>query len=454
MYSPRAPSRILNLSSEIIGHIIDHLDIRDVFTIKACSLVSRAFSNCARARLFKYVHRKVVPGKNEHQLEECIRTSAMTRGLHDFPCASDLVQNIELCGNYLFPSPCITTTTLHHLLSYMPRLRRLHLHHYCLDYQDPQPEPPSGAGKFKLQELDLQVDFRTTIGLINVLGLFSRVTFLRLRQIVPHGEVDFPQTQENVEAEINRVAPACPLDIRVTQLEVYLWQIGPVCLELLKQAAHKCGVAISDIRIRCDSGQRNFRLVGAFFNDTKMSYSLQNVTIVYPFYGTSFFQYNMYLTEHITVPGPLTDFSALQLRSLRTLASLTVEGFYLGEIQGEQAPFSIIPQLLSSWTSLPTSNFRLNMDIVFARRLSCRAESFPRPLPIDVIDFLMNKMDAEWTKIQSVLEQGRFPEVVFRLKSQEGDLGVDEKSQLAETIYTKLCGLTKRGILTVKVTEP
>ena len=277
---------MLDLSQELIDHIIDHLDDRDVFTIKGCSLVSRAFARRSRARLFAYIRRKVIPDENEHLLEECLRGSAAMRGKLSVPCAADLVQNIELCGDYLRPAPRMTTATLRRILSYVPRLRRFQLHNFCMDRDEESDcDPPLGRARLELEELDLRLDFRTTIGLIRVLRIFSRTTCLRLRQIVSREAADFPQAQEEVEAEIARVAEQCPLDLRVTQLELYLWQIGPVCLELLKRAAYKSGVAVRDVRIRCDSGQRNFELLGAFFSDKKISACVNHVTMVYPFYG-------------------------------------------------------------------------------------------------------------------------------------------------------------------------
>lgn len=283
MSEPRTKAALDDLSQELIDHVIDQLDDRDVFTVKSCSLVSHSMARRSRARLFAYIRRKVVTDEDEHSLEECLRSSAATRGLLLLPCAAALVQNIELCGDYLRPAPRMTTSTLRRILSFVPRLRRFQLHNFCIDRDDEEKQPPS----IELQELDLRLDFRTTMGLIRVLRLFSRTQFLRLRQIVSREDADFPQTQEEVEAEIDRVAPSSPLDLRVTQLELYLWQIGPVCLELLKQAAYKSGVAVRDVRIRCDSGQRNFELLGAFFSDAKMSASVNHVTMVYPFYGMS-----------------------------------------------------------------------------------------------------------------------------------------------------------------------
>ena len=154
------------------------------------------------------------------------------------------------------------------------------------------------------------------------------------------------------------------------------------------------------------------------------------------------------------MPGPLPDFSALQLRSLKTLRSLTIEGFYLGEVRSPQAPFALIPQLLSSWSSLPPSSFRLNLDIVFARRLSSCVDSFPRKPIVDTTSFLECSMDSQWEEIQAILEKAEFPQVAFRLTSQEGALQVEEKVRLMETLHAKLHRLYRRGMLTVEVTEP
>ena len=142
----------------------------------------------------------------------------------------------------------------------------------------------------------------------------------------------------------------------------------------------------------------------------------------------------------------------MRLSSLTALTSLTIEGFYLGEVHSAQAPFGLISRLLDSWSSLPPSQFRLNLDIVFARRLS--SYGFPRIPVIDVMSFLQNSMDVQWDEIQTLLEKARFPEVALRLTSQEGALQIDEKTQLMDTIYDKMERLHHQGILTVEVTAP
>lgn len=133
-----------------------------------------------------------------------------------------------------------------------------------------------------------------------------------------------------------------------------------------------------------------------------------------------------------------------------------MEGFYLGEVHSPQPPFALIARLLSSWSSLPSSFFQLNLDIVFARRLIRSVVfSIQRAPAVDVTEFLKGSMDTQWEDIKNVLsENGKFPEVVFRLRSQEGPLENDEKVQLMDTIYSKLRELRRKRILTVEVSEP